>query len=220
MKKLISFTIFCLLSWAYSITNAQTKFGLLGGINFQNLNGKNSQGDKLNNDLIVGFHIGANAQIPIAPEFYFQPGLLFSTKGAAKTQNSISTKSRISYIEVPLNFVYKGALGSGFIMLGFGPYMGYAVDGKYTLKNNGTTNTYDFKFQNSIDASDPTDKAYLRAFDAGANIFAGYELAGGIFFQLNSQLGLVNISPKNELVSNDKTVLKNTGFGLSAGYRF
>ncbi len=220
MKKLISLSIIGIIICGNSFMNAQTKFGVLGGINFQNLNGKNYQGDKLTNDLIVGFHVGANAQIPIAPEFYFQPGLLFSTKGAANTENSISTKSRISYIEMPLNFVYKGALGSGFIMLGFGPYMGYAVDGKYTLKNNGTTVNYDFKFKNTVETSDPTDRAYLKAFDAGANIFAGYELAAGIFFQLNSQLGLVNISPKNEYVSNDKTVLKNTGFGLSAGYRF
>jgi hypothetical protein len=40
-------------------------------------------GDMLENDMIVGYHVGFNVQIsPLVPEFYFQPGLLFSTKGA------------------------------------------------------------------------------------------------------------------------------------------
>jgi hypothetical protein len=63
---------------------------------------------------------------------------------------------------------------------------------------------------------------YLRPFDAGANIFAGYELPVGLFFQLNAQLGLLNINPdyEGEGTSEDKSSLKNTGFSLSAGYRF
>ena len=50
---------------------SQTSFGILGGLNFQNINGTDNDGDKLNNDLILGFHAGVNLMIPVAPDFYF-----------------------------------------------------------------------------------------------------------------------------------------------------
>mgnify|MGYP001596195738 CR=1 FL=1 len=110
---------------AAAALQAQVVFGLLGGVNFQNLNGKDNNGDKLENDMIIGFHAGANVQIPIAPEFYFQPGLLFTTKGAKNSYGSLTGTFKLSYIELPLNMVYKALLGKGNIMLGFGPYIIY-----------------------------------------------------------------------------------------------
>jgi hypothetical protein len=56
--------------------------------------------------------------------------------------------------------------------------------------------------------------------DVGANVFAGYEMGNGIFVQLNTQLGLVEINPTDKRIDNDETSLKNTGFGLSLGFRF
>ena len=190
--KLISIALILMLSAplviAQSTDKGKTSFAILGGVNFQNLNGKDIAGNKLENDMILGFHAGVNIQIPVAPEFYFQPGLLFSTKGA---KNSTITY-KLSYIELPLNFVYKGLLGNGFVMVGFGPYVGYAI----------ATKGGDFK-----------------AFDAGGNVFAGYEMAGGIFCQLNTQFGMLNINTDTGN-SSDKSSVKNTGFGLSIGYRF
>lgn len=42
----------------------------------QNLNGKNILDDKLENDMIIGFHVGVNAQIPIVPQFYSSLGTI------------------------------------------------------------------------------------------------------------------------------------------------
>ena len=78
--KLISIAALFLIS-AMSLL-AQTTFGVQGGINFQNITGKDDAGDKLENDLTLGFHVGAIARIPVAPDFYFQPGLLYSMKGS------------------------------------------------------------------------------------------------------------------------------------------
>ena len=58
----------------------KTGFAVLGGANYQNLTGKYFNGDKLSSTGIIGFHAVVNSQIPIVPQFYFQPGLLFSTK--------------------------------------------------------------------------------------------------------------------------------------------
>jgi hypothetical protein len=122
------------MAMAQGMYREKTSFGILGGVNFQNLNGKDFSGDKLENDLITGFHAGINIQIPVAPEIYFQPGLLFSTKGAKNTEGSMTHTYKLSYVELPLNVVYKAPLGSGYFMLGFGPYVGYAIGGKVLQK--------------------------------------------------------------------------------------
>jgi hypothetical protein len=205
--KLISIALVLALSAplaiAQSTENGKMSFAILGGVNFQNLNGKLSNGDKIKNDMLLGFHAGVNVQIPLAPEFYFQPGLMFAIKGAKDTYTFLGAtytdETRINYIEMPLNLVYKGALGNGFVMIGFGPYLAYGISGKKVFQGNSIT------FESGTG---------YNAFDAGGNIFAGYEMASGIFLQLDTQFGMININPDGS------TITKNTGFGLSLGYRF
>ena len=221
--KLISIVVICIFSLAYATAQPQgskTSFAVLGGVNFQNLTGKDYSGDKLENKMITGFHVGANVQIPLVPEFYFQPGILFSTKGGKHEENSITTTTSLSYIEVPLNFMYKGALGSGYVFLGLGPYIGYAVTGKVKYESGSESEKKDIEFQNVVELDDPLTVPYAKAFDVGGNIFFGYEMAVGVFAQLNAQLGLVKINPEYESLPDDESVVKNTGFGLSLGYRF
>lgn len=204
-NRLLSIVLILALSASFAIAQEPDKmsFGILGGVNFQNLNGKISSGDKLENDMLLGFHGGVNVQIPIAPEFYFQPGLMFAIKGAKNTKtilgSEITDEIKLNYIEVPLNLVYKGALGSGFVMLGFGPYVAYGISGKEVIAGNS------FSYEKGVD---------YNAFDAGANIFVGYEMSSGIFLQLDTQFGMLDIDP------NENNTAKNTGFGLSLGYRF
>lgn len=200
-------------------SNAQTSFAILGGVNFQNLNGKDFDERKLNNDLVVGFHAGVNLLIPVAPDFYFNPGLIYSVKGAENENNGITSTYKINYLEMPLNLTYRAQVGAGYVIFGFGPYLAYAVGGNGMYKGGNVSYERDIEFQKSIESGDDLDM-YLRPFDAGANIFFGYELQAGLFFQLNSQLGLLNIYPENNRDNNNETVLRNTGFGLSLGFRF
>ena len=180
-------------------------FGLRAGINFQNLTGKDEAGDKYSNKLKTGFNIGANAEIPVATDFYLQPGVLFSTKGAKYNDND--SKTNLSYIEIPVNFLYKPVLGEGKLLLGVGPYAAFAVGGKF--KSGGISS--DINFGSNADDD-------VKRFDAGANFLFGYELSNHLSAQLNAGLGLVNIS--NRQPGDTKSSLKNTGFGVSLGYRF
>jgi len=199
-------------------------FGVLGGVNFQNLNGKDMSGDKLENEMLLGFHAGVNVQIPIAPQFYFQPGLIFSTKGAKNTTTILGvdyiTNTKLSYIEMPLNLVYKAMLGNGYFMLGFGPYVGYGIGGKVTTEGGDISLDQDIEFQNVVETGDDLTVPYYKALDFGGNIFAGYEMSNGIFIQFNTQLGMVKINPEYKILPDDESIVKNTGFGLSLGYRF
>lgn len=209
-----------LLTSSVGFAQSNIRIGVLVGANMQTLTGTDHEGKKLDNDMLLGYHVGLNLQIPLAPQFYLQPGLTFSTKGAKDNEDGFTSTYRLSYIELPVNFVYKGALGTGYFMIGFGPYISYAVSGKVSIEGEGVSNEYDIEFKNEVTDSDPFVTPYLRAMDAGGNIFIGYELSNGIFAQLNTQLGMLSINPEDKRIENDESSLKNTGFGLSLGFRF
>jgi hypothetical protein len=202
------------------ISHAQkTSLGLRGGVNFYNITGKDMNGDKLENKLKTGFNLGLNADIPIGIDFYVQPGAIFSTKGSAKingTENNIT----LTYIEVPVNLLYKPELGSGKLLLGFGPYVAFGVGGK--LKFDNGNDDLPVKFQNKVSLAEliAGENLYYKGLDAGANLLFGYEWVNGFSAQLNAGLGLVDITPEIENSTNGKTKGKNTGFGISLGYRF
>ena len=201
-----------------------TSFGLRAGVNFQNINGRDENDDKLKNDILTGFNVGINAEIPVGIDFYFQPGLLYTIKGAKSEVVTLgqpfNTTLKISYLEVPLNFLYKPLLGTGHLILGFGPYVAFGIGGKATYDGGGSSLTEKIKFQKTVMNSDPDDVVYIRPMDAGANMLAGYEFGNKVSFQLNAQLGLTKINPEYEGSSNDNASAKNTGFGFSLGYRF
>ena len=201
-----------------------TSFGLRAGVNFQNINGKDENGDKLDNKMLTGFNIGINAEIPIGVDYYFQPGLLYTVKGAKSEEvilgQTINGKIKISYLELPLNFLYKPQLGTGKLLLGFGPYVALGISGKATYEGGGSSLDSDIKFKNKVMTTDSDDFFYLKPLEAGANLLAGYEFANRVSFQLNAQLGLTKINPEYEGVYDDKTSAKNTVFGFSLGFRF
>ncbi len=183
-------------------------FGLRGGINFQNLTGKDNNGNDFSNKLTTRFHGGVNVSIPVATDFVVRPEVLYVGKGA---KSPAGNDYRINYIEVPVNLIYKPKLGNGNLMLGFGPYVGFGVGGKVEF-TNGTE--HDVKFEENV-TNPQAGVAYYRKTDAGANVLGGYDF-GRFSVQLNAQLGLANMYPEfNGVEPNAK--IKNTGFGLSLG---
>jgi hypothetical protein len=192
----------------------QTTFGFKAGVNFQNLTGHDVDGYKLNNRLKAGLSLGANAQIPIATDFYLQPGLEFNQKGAKSSDGLYTTT--VNYIDVPVSFVYKPMVGIGHLILGAGPYVGFGVGGHVS---DGTTNTQVI-FQNQVNPNDANSGyPYFRRVDAGFDLLAGYELTNRVSFLLNAQLGLTKVNP-SVIGYPDNSAAKNSGFGFSVGYRF
>ncbi len=187
-------------------------FGIRAGVNFQNLNGKDSDDDRLENSLKVGFNVGVVGEVPIAEDFYIQPGVLYSTKGAKLDVSN--DKVNIGYIEIPINLLYKPVLGEGRLLMGFGPYVAFGINGK--IKGDGVDEKIKFDSETSITEFAPLT---LKRFDAGANLLFGYEFTQRLSAQLNAQLGLVNIYPDITGLPTDLGTLKNTGFGISLGYR-
>jgi outer membrane protein W len=192
-------------------------FGAHAGVNFQNITGKDPLGIALTNAMTPRFNAGVDAQIPLAEAFSIQVGVTFAQKGAKSTAGTV-TKTALSYVEVPITFVYKPEIGDGNLIVGFGPYFGYGVAGKTTFSNGTTSNV---KFKNTVTLTDVlAGIGYVKGLDAGANFVVGYQLSSNISLALKAQLGLVNISPKYDALPNDKASLSNVGYGLSVGYRF
>lgn len=219
-KMLMLLTVVAMTTtYAYS----QTSFAIRGGINWQNLNGKDESGASTDYKLATKWHVGIQANVPVATDFYFQPGLIFNNKGAKAAQTflgqQVTGKINMSYIDVPLSLVYKPQVGTGRVILGFGPYVGFGIGGKVKFEGGGASESSKIAYKNDVTQSDPQDKVYFKRIDAGANIFAGYEFTQSIFVQLNTQLGLVNIEPKNN-GQKPTAKTKHTGFGISLGYNF
>ena len=225
--KSLSITAIMVLALITSINAQELSFGIRAGFDMQNINGKEFDGDKLENTLIPGFNAGINVEIPIAEDFVIQPGLLYSTKGAQLKEIdgeliNGTVKLNLSYIEMPINFIYKPLIGNGHLILGFGPYVAYGIGGKFKIDGSFGSLEYhddwDVKFQKEVVVGDPIDQYYVKPFDAGANFLFGYELAGGLSAQLNAQWGLLEMRP--DYGDDSKATMKNTGFGISLGYRF
>lgn len=196
----------------YAQSEKKVRLGVKAGVNFQNINGKTADGIVIDNKIVPRYHVGLTADVEIAPDFYLQPNLLFVTKGTkGKTGSPIVT---LNYVEIPVHFLYTPELGSGRLILGAGPYLAIAASGK--LKDENTNITYSLEIKNSLAVGENG----VRPLDAGANLLAGYELSNHINFQFFTQLGLVNIKPAVNNVSNAKETWKNTGFGFSVGYKF
>lgn len=194
--------------------NTGTTVGVHAGVNMFNINGRNPSGTELNNDLNTGFAAGVNVELPLSSGFYLQPGIDFRQKGSES--DATGAKTTLNYIDIPVNFIYKPMVGRGNMVLGFGPYVGFGIGGKVNYTNNTTT---EVKFTENFDGTYPTAAQFKRT-DAGANLIAGYEFPNNLSLNLNAQLGLKNINPEMPASVNDQTRFRNTGFGLSLGYRF
>jgi len=198
MKTSVKILVVITLVLSATYTQAQTRFGIKGGLNFSTI-AISGGGTTTTPDSKIGFNLGAISEIPLATDFYLQPGLLFSTKGYKIGSNlSVSTNN----IEIPINALYKLNAGSVKVLGFAGPYIGYAVSGKG--KYEGISSDIKFSGDNKV----------MNAFDLGLNFGAGVEISN---FQITAQygLGLTNLA-----VNSDSFTMKNKVFGVSVAYLF
>ncbi|HEY8920371.1 MAG TPA: porin family protein [Chitinophaga sp.] len=202
---------------------AQVSFGVKAGFSMAGMSHKyDNEFIKPNTKTVPAFHAGVIADIALSENFSLQPGLFYSAKGAKMdaiipgiADGPVKVKSTIhlSYLELPVNFLYKHELGPGKIFAGAGPYLAYGISGK--IKTDYDADSFvdsdlDVKFKNQ--RGDSANVAYVKPFDAGANFIAGYEFKMGLVFSVNYSLGLTNTSPY------EGETEKNHYLGISVGY--
>jgi hypothetical protein len=107
MKKLALISIFCIAMVGTSFS--QIKFGVRGGLNFDNVKMvKQPEDVRISYDKGMGFHFGLTSQIELLG-LYVQPEILFSTLTNDLTLDDLSTngldeigKQRFNKVDVPI----------------------------------------------------------------------------------------------------------------------
>ena len=189
----------------------KTSFGIIGGVSLANMRLK-SESISVSGDSKIGFTAGVFADVALSENFSFQPALNYVQKGSKNEISDMNYESKVtlSYIELPLNLVYKPEMQKLRFFVGVGPSIAYALSGKEKEKENGVSNTYTYKFGNNPDEHD------LKALDFGANFLTGIETPGGFLVALNYNLGLSNLAPGS---SSDDGTIKSNYFGFKVGYK-
>lgn len=221
MKKLSAVTVSIFLLIAAS-AQKKTTIGIRGGYNLYTIHGRNPGGDNFYLKTEDGFHLGADIEFPIAHNVYLQPGILYNQKGANFSDyyymgQTFHGDVKLTYIEVPVNVVFKPSVGSGHMLLGVGAYAGRGT-GREAGVDEGM---FDVRFTEDVSPAELEQTPfYYRPWDAGANFLAGYQLANNLFAQLNGQIGMKRINPTVSGQWEGKMKHRTMGFGLSLGYRF
>ena len=106
MKNVLKSAVaFCLVCFFMQAT-AQVRFGPKIGMNLSKMTLKGA-GVSIDPKILVGFNVGVIAEFPVGNNFAIQPGLLFSAKGSKYSLDGEDFKIAPSFIEVPINVVYK-----------------------------------------------------------------------------------------------------------------
>lgn len=190
-----------ILAVVAAITASQAQFrpGIKAGANQVNQRVNASQGSLYAGSHTTGYHAGLIGDIPLTGNFYLQPQLLWSQRGATHYHSTEegSTQIKIHYIDAPVNIVYKAPLSFGKLFAGAGGAFSYAVAGHQ--KQNGQK-------QNLFNSNN------WKHEDISLSFTAGLEFNNGLFVSMNSQKGLFNLS-KAEGVS-----VKSKSASISVGY--
>jgi hypothetical protein len=215
---------------------AQTTFGIHGNVISAKMN-TDSEDDEEFGDFKsrISWKLGVVADVPLSSNFSFMPQLNVLSKGAKIDMSGsedfgggimfnykVKGNVKLTYLELPLNFVYKAPAGAGQFYIGAGPSVSYGLGGdvdlKATVSYNGATETESetanvkFDGKKAEDAED--DDVHFKAVEFGANIIAGYKLPMGLLINAQANIGLSNIDP------NEGASSKNTYFGLGVIYFF
>lgn len=168
---------------------------------------------------VAGFLAGAYASVTLG-DFSLQPAIYYIAKGAQTTEDVYSGdigyraygKLHLSYLQVPLNFIYNIKINNGTYFIGGGPYVSTglkasfkpsSIDGLDKIDNWPDTQ---YTFGN-------TDTDGFKRFEYGINMLAGYRFYNGLFFNGGFDLGLTNIRSQSYLYKSSKTRLAVISLG-------
>jgi OmpA-OmpF porin, OOP family len=227
------------------VSHAQLKIAIVGGGHQSKVLEDNSLPDwdslKKNYSGRNGVHLGFMADLRFndRSNFYFQPSVLFFTKGRNYKTRPVDTtivfkrgfgledslvntvylqtqKQFINYIDIPLNVVYKLKLGkkANFI-IGGGPYVSFFYDGLHQKDDI----VVDVKFTSEENKDLPVGKGAGKysILNYGINGLAGFEF-GRVFLTANYSRGLNDFyEPSDYTATNYKHEVMGATLGIFLG---
>jgi opacity protein-like surface antigen len=204
MKKFFLLVVVAVMTASFA--QAQVKFGARAGFNLTNVTEK-YDGKAVDSDekgsFKPGFQIGVVADIALADALSLQPGLLFATQGCTYKgeDGDEDLKINLNYIQIPINVQYKLDLGGNSLLLQAGPYLGYAIGGKWKAGSESE----DVKFGSKDEE--------IKAFDFGIGLGVGMQFSN-LQVGLGYNLGLANLNNAEKMTS------KNNGLAVTVTFLF
>lgn len=191
MRKLLVLAVVILVA-ANVKAQMDITIGPKGGFNVTNI----SNWDTKNK---FSMHVGGFAELRINDFFAVQPELLYSRQGARDKENGVKTRLRVNYLNIPI-------LAKLYVLdelsVDLGPELGFALNGKYKIKDGDKTTTY--KLSSEVNT-------------VAVNFAIGLSYNWNeIMFSARYNIGLSNVLDKDAGGGNNK----NHVFQLAVGYRF
>lgn len=202
MKNSYKYVLAISLLFVVSNIKAQIKFGPVAGLNFSTMTIK-VLGVNFESETLTGFHVGVISEIPVIESFVLQPAILYSAKGAEYSIFDEDISLRPTFIEVPLNILYKYDIGLMEIFLKAGPYIAFGVGGQ--IETNGI----------EVDIDYGSGNADMKPLDFGLNFGAGVNIKNFIIAGQYG-LGLANLTS----VEVGNAEMKINTIGISVAYLF
>ncbi len=177
-----------------SMTQAQNRFGIRGGLNVSNLSVENLP----NKSERFGYHIGVFADLPVVSDFMsLQPELNYSVKGAAFKPLNERRTLNMNY----LDFLLPVAFHLGPIDIQVGPFASYLISTPdYAVYNDNIV---------VVDA--------FKKYDVGLTAGLSYNF-GKLLFGIRYNQGMIDV------VKDDASFFlgsgKNAVGQVSLGYKF
>ena len=199
-----------------SISFGQIGFQVIGSAS--NLSFKSTDVPDAKKSFQPAFGAGVVAQFPLVGNLSLKPSLNFLQKNNSLEFGSgeqlTTLKTKLNFIELPLDFVYTIPGKSASFYFGAGPSVGYGISGKMKFKGlvadeNGDPVAAD----ESVDAFAKEDKggAGMSRIDISANAIAGLKFTNGLFVNAGYLASLRNLAEGDGKY-------KNYGVQLTLGY--
>ncbi|SEW08548.1 porin family protein [Chitinophaga arvensicola] len=204
------------------VTMGQVRFGLKAGFTGANmkLDGPAYVADN-RKFMLPAFQGGGLMDIPLTKWLTVQPALLYSIKGYRTRPESDAgnwyfiARYGYNYLELPVNFLYKGKVGAGKIFAGLGPSVAYGIGGKVSFIKDGTkSGTAKILFDGKEATASSTDDVHANRVDIAANFLVGYEFSPGFLLSAGYAAGLLDVS------ASENTKQLHRSFNISFGYLF
>lgn len=192
-KQIITMMVAAAAVMTSTVASAQLNFGGRAGLNLANFSG-----DVEESSMLTSFYVGAAVQLELGDKLFLAPELNFSIKGAADksetsftllgttTTTKVDGKSKLSYIEVPINIGFK--LGDN-LQVKAGPYVGLLMganasgESTVTIGNSTVTESYDEDV-----------KDFVNGTDFGINVGLAYQMESGFGIEARFSQGLSDLT--------------------------
>ena len=237
MKKL--FTILTVVALTTTVSFAQ--FSIKAGLNMANIVSNNDDSD---NGMKLGMIIGGNYAIELSDAMSLDVSATFKQSGTKETMEMSESSGGITFkqegsqtwafnyldISPSLSFNISDAM-----LLSVGPYLAFAMSGKYKSESTATISgggsgidgSETTSSEEDIDFGDGDDDDGIKAMDFGLNIGATFSINDAMNVSAGYALGLNNLlyidsDTENYFDSIDEDVpsIKNSGIFLTFGYTF